>query len=209
MIVRKLHLLIVVLSVFCLSCSDDSTSSENGAYKITKSKTKRDHYIPLNANNKYKYELIASKTNKLNNSAENYNKIIDVTMSGDYYYHINYAIDTNWANYFGREKYYGNMKNVSDVYNGLDENHLTFSFAIDWVGLVSKNLYIDKTYADTIEIDNNIYNCIVIEERKDGGKGRCITHYSKGIGAVKYRYKYADIYSEIVSDMILKSCDVK
>lgn len=209
MIIRKLPLLIVIFSIFCISCSEDSASPAKEENIITKSKTKPEHYIPLDINNMYKYEMTASKTNKVNNNIENFNKIIDVSVWMSQYYTLKYTIDTNWANYFGRDQLFQIWTNTSDVYRSIDANFETFHFAIDNDGLVSKNLLVDTTYTEAINISNEVYQCVVIEEKKNGGMGRCVTHYAQGIGAVMYRYEYQDKSQIILSTMKLISCDVK
>lgn len=209
MIIRKLPLLIVIFSIFCISCSEDSASPAKEENIITKSKTKPEHYIPLDAENKYKYIVFSSIIEKPSYTETTYYNIIEVSVSSGQHFTLNYTIDTNWANYFGREMYYSNSTNWSEVYYKLSSGYLLYHFAIDNDGAVSKNLFVDTTYTDTVQIANEVYPCIAIVEKNDAGLGRCTTYFAKGIGAVKYRYTYEDNDRIKLSDMILISCDVK
>ena len=209
MITKRLPLLMLLMSIFCISCSDNSTSPAKEENIIIKSKTKPEHYIPLDANNKYKYVLYTRYIEKPSYTVTTYRNIIDMAVSSGQYFTLNYAIDTNLSNYFGRDRYYMNRTKTSEVFYRMDRDYTTFHFAIDNDGLVSKNLLVDTTYTDTVQIANEVYPCIAIKEKKDAGMGSCTTYFAKGIGAVKYRYTYEDNDKIKLSDMILISCDVK
>lgn len=209
MIIRKLPLLIFALSVFCISCSEDSTSPTKEENIITKSKTKPEHYIPLDAENKYKYVLYTRYIDKSNYDVTILRNVVDVSVLSGQHFTLNYAIDTTLTNYFGQDKYFQNWTKTSSVFISIDSNMKSFAFEIDNNGFVSKSIFVDSTYTDTVQIADAVYPCIAIVEKRDAGMGQCTTYFAKGIGAVKYRYQYEDNERIKLSDMILMSCEVK
>ena len=209
MITKSMPLLMLLMSILCSSCTEDSSSTAKVENIITKSKTKPEHYIPMDAENTYKYILSSSIIEKPSYTETTYYNIIEMSVWSGQYFTLNYAIDTNWANYFGRDRYYRNGTKISEVFYKMGLDYTTFHFAIDNDGLAIKNLLIDTTYTDTVHIADEVYPCVAIVEKNDAGLGRCTTYFAKGIGAVKYRYTYEDKDRIKLSDMILMSCEVK
>ena len=209
MITKTMPLLMLLMSMLYSSCTEDSSSPAKEENIITKSKIKPEHYIPMDAENTYKYILSTSIIEKPSYIETTYYNIIKMSVWSGQYFTLNYAIDTNLANYFGRDRYYRNGTEISEVFYKMGLDYTTFHFAIDNNDLAIKNLLIDTTYTDTVQIANEVYPCIAIVEKNDAGLGRCTTYFAKGIGAVKYRYTYEDKDKIKLSDMILISCEVK
>lgn len=209
MITKTMPLLMLLMSILCSSCTEDSSSPAKEENIITKSKIKPEHYIPMDAENTYKYILSTSIIEKPSYTETTYYNIIKMSVWSGQHFTLNYAIDTNLANYFGREMYYKNWTNSSDVCYMLSKGYFLYHLAIDNDGVVIKNIFVDTTYTDTVQIANEIYPCIAIVEKRDAGLGKCTTYFAKGIGAVKYRYTYEDKDRIKLSDMILISCEVK
>ena len=209
MITKSMPLLMLLMSILCSSCTEDSSSPAKEENIITKSKTKPEHYIPMDAENTYKYVLYTRYIDKSNNDVTILRNVVNVSVWSGQHFTLNYAIDTNLANYFGRDKNFQNWTKTSSVFISIDSNMKSFAFEIDNDGLVSKSILVDTSYTETIIVDSNYYQCVVIEELKNAGMGKCTTYFAKGIGAVKYRYQYEDQYRIKLSDMILMSCEVK
>ena len=146
MITKSMPLLMLLMSILCSSCTEDSSSPAKEENIITKSKIKPEHYIPMDAENTYKYILSSSIIEKPSYTETTYYDIIEMSVWSGQHFTLNYAIDTNLANYFGRDRYYRNGTEISEVFYKMGLDYTTFHFAIDNDGLAIKNLLIDTTF---------------------------------------------------------------
>ena len=80
MITKTMPLLMLLMSILCSSCTEDSSSTAKVENIITKSKTKPEHYIPMNAENTYKYILSSSIIEKPSYTETTYYNIIKMSV---------------------------------------------------------------------------------------------------------------------------------